>query len=278
VRADNSRAHLLVVADDFGLHTDIDSGILECVERGRVQGVSFCPTGRSLEWNRLIELMDRGVHVGLHLTLVGEPWSTDGRVIPAWQHLVKHLILGGQPFRAAMAAEIRRQFHLCADNGVDPRRLSHLDSHQHVHVLSGLWELCLAQTKEHGIRRLRVPWCPTLRVIKKSLGGIALQTFASRRTKEVAHFHPCLGLAHAGRNTAELLSAELEWAARVGHPDVEMVVHPGVNSPDLESRYPDWHFNWIGERDALLSRSFMEAIAANGYALVATNSQPASPP
>ncbi len=277
MRADNSRAHLLVVADDFGLHTDIDRGILECVERGRVQGVSFCPTGQSLEWKRLIELMDRGVHVGLHLTLVGEPWSTDGRVIPGWQHLVKDLILGGQPFRAAMDAEIRRQFQLCADNGVDPARLSHLDSHQHVHVLSGLWELCLAQAKAHGIRRIRVPWCPSPRVIKKSLAGIALQIFASRRTKEVAHFLPCLGLAHAGRNTEELLSGELECAARMGHPDVEMVVHPGVRSPDLESRYPDWHFSWIGERDALLSRRFMEAIAANGYALVATNS-PASPP
>ncbi len=265
MRADNSRAHLLVVADDFGLHTDIDRGILECVERGRVQGVSFCPTGRSLEWKRLIELMDQGVHVGLHLTLVGEPWSTDGRVIPAWQHLVKHLMVGGQPFRTAMSAEIRRQFQLCADNGVDPRRLSHLDSHQHVHVLSGLWELCLAQTKEHGMRRLRVPWCPTLRIIRRSVGGIALQSLARIRVQQVGAFLPCLGLAHTGRNTSATLSEELQYAAAAGRPDLELVAHPGRNTKDLQTRYSAWKFDWDSEREALLSAEFADAVERNGY-------------
>ena len=265
MRADNSRAHLLVVADDFGLHTDIDRGILECVERGRVQGVSFCPTGQSLEWKRLIELMEQGVGVGLHLTLVGERWSTDGRVIPGWQNLVKHLMLEGQPFRAAMGAEIHRQFQLCADNGVDPRRLSHLDSHQHVHALSGLWELCLAQTKEHGIRRIRVPWCPTLRIIRRSVGGIALQSLARIRVQQVGAFLPCLGLAHTGRNTSATLSEELQYAAAAGRADLELVAHPGRNTKDLQTRYSAWKFDWDSEREALLSAEFADAVERNGY-------------
>jgi len=265
VRADNSRAHLLVIADDFGLHTDIDSGILECVERGRVQGVSFCPTGQSLEWKRLIELMDQGVHVGLHLTLVGEPWSTDGRVIPAWQHLVKQLMLGGQPFRTAIDAEIRRQFQLCADNGVDPRRLSHLDSHQHVHVLASLWRLCLAQTNEHGIPRIRVPWCPTLRIIRKSIGGIALQSLARIRSQQVGDFLPCLGLAHAGHNTSATLADELHHATAAGRPKLELVAHPGRGTKDLQTRYSAWKFDWNSEREALLSAEFADAVERNVY-------------
>jgi len=170
VRADNSRAHLLVVADDFGLHTDIDRGILECVERGRVQGVSFCPTGRSLEWKRLIELMDQGVHVGLHLTLVGEPWSTDGRVIPAWQHLVKHLILGD-------SHSGRRWMQKSAGNSSSAPTMASTPRDSPIWTVtstctffSGLWKLCLAQAKAHGIRRIRVPWCPTLRIIRRSVG------------------------------------------------------------------------------------------------------------
>jgi chitin disaccharide deacetylase len=265
VRADSSRAHLLVVADDFGLHSDIDRGILECVEHGRVQGVSFCPTGRSLEWKRLIELMDQGVHVGLHLTLVGEPWSTDGRVIPDWRHLTKQLVLGGQPFRTAMDAEIRRQFQLCADKGVDPRSLSHLDSHQHVHVLAGLWKLCLAQAKEYGIPRIRVPWCPTLRIIKRSVGGIALQGLARRRRQQAGRFLACLALAHAGRNTSATLSDELHDAALAGRPDLELVAHPGRITKDLQTRYAAWKFDWNSEREALLSQEFEEAVERNGY-------------
>jgi predicted glycoside hydrolase/deacetylase ChbG (UPF0249 family) len=278
VRADHPRARLLVIADDFGLHSDIDHGILECVGRGRVQGISFCPTGRSLEWKKLDELMDQGVHVGLHLTLVGEPWSTDGRLIPDWQHLVKQLFVGGKPMRASIGAEIRRQLLLCADHGVDPRRLSHLDSHQHVHILAGLWELCQGQAKENGIRRIRVPWCPTLRIIKKSVGGIALQSLAWFRAQQVQAYLPCLGLAHAGSNSAEILSKELEYAAGGGHRDIELVIHPGRNTPDLNSRYPQWHFDWTGEREAILSTQFVEAVEANSYMFFAPASNRTSSP
>jgi predicted glycoside hydrolase/deacetylase ChbG (UPF0249 family) len=265
VSGDNRRARLLVNADDFGLHPDIDHGILECVERGRVQGISFCPTGRSLEWKKLVELMDQGVHVGLHLTLVGEPWSTDGRLIPDWQHLVRQLLLGGQPIRAAIGAEIQRQLQLCADHGVDPRRLSHLDSHQHVHVLAGLWGLYLDQAKEHGIPRIRVPWCPTLRIIKKSVGGIALQSLAWLRTRQVDGYLACVGLAHAGHNTPATLSEELHDAAHAGRPDLELVAHPGTSTEDLQSRYASWKFDWDSERGALLSAEFANAVEQNGY-------------
>jgi chitin disaccharide deacetylase len=265
VRADHPRARLLVIADDFGLHPDIDHGILECVQRRRVQGISFCPTGQSLEWKKLVELMDQGVHVGLHLTLVGEPWSTDGRFIPDWQHLVGQLLLGGQPIRAAIGAEIRRQLQLCADHGVDPRRLSHMDSHQHVHVLPTLWELCLCQAKEHGIPRIRVPWCPTLRIIKRSAGGIALQCLAWLRTQQVGGYLACLGLAHAGHNTPATLSDELHHAALAGRPDLELVAHPGRSTQDLQTRYSAWKFDWDSERDALLSAEFADAVERNGY-------------
>src|SRR4051794_17886310 len=80
---------VLVNADDFGLHRDIDRGILDCVEAGVVQSVSFSPQGESLDWNALRNLHDRGVRVGLHVTLVGEPWLTDGRIIPGWKDLAK---------------------------------------------------------------------------------------------------------------------------------------------------------------------------------------------
>jgi hypothetical protein len=73
---------------------------------------------------------------------------------------------------------------------------------------------------------------------------------------------PCLGLATAGHNTAAIFAHELTTA--VGQ-DVELVVHPGVNTPSLETRYTDWHFDWTGERDALLSTQFHEALSLNRF-------------
>jgi predicted glycoside hydrolase/deacetylase ChbG (UPF0249 family) len=263
---------LLVNADDFGLHADINRGISECVERGRVQSVSFSATGRAVDWGKLQEWTRHSVLIGLHLTLVGEPWATDGRVFRSWKDLTTQLLLPGRAIRIKkdVNSEIRRQFRLCAENGLDPRTLSHVDSHQHVHVFSGIWQPCVYLAREYGIPRIRVPWCPSLHAIKKNLGGVALQIISRRRAMEVKVPLPCLGLAHAGRNTVATFSDELRYAAdaRIANPHfpaVELVVHPGVNTPDLKSRYADWRFDWSGERDALLSPQFAEAVEAAGY-------------
>jgi chitin disaccharide deacetylase len=268
---------LLVNADDFGLHTDIDRGILECIECGRVQSVSFAATGRTVDWNKLRELIRHGVRVGLHVVLVGEPWASGGRLLRGWKDLVKQLLLPGRTMKDAIDGEVRRQFQLCSDNGLDPRSLSHVDSHQHVHALKGVWQPCLRLAHEHGIPRIRVPWCPSPQLIKKNVAGFALQVIAHRRAAEVCGFLPCLGLAQAGRNTAAIFSNELEHAVHAGRPDIELVVHPGVNTPDLESRYADWHFDWNRERDALLSTQFAEAVNASGYKFLASPPLEASP-
>ena len=260
---------LLVNADDFGLHADIDRGILACIERGRVQSVSFAATGRCVDWKKLQELTRHGVCVGLHVVLVGEPWASDGRLVRGWKELVRQLLFGGREMEEAVEREICRQFELCRENELDPRKLSHVDSHQHVHALSGVWEPCRRLAREHGIPRIRVPWCPSLHVIKKSLGGLALQTIARYRAAEVRGFLPCLGLAHAGNNTSAILSNELQHAAKAERRDIELVAHPGVNTPDLESRYADWQFDWNREREALLSTQFAEAVCASGYTFAA---------
>ena len=71
---------LLVNADDFGLHSDINRGISECVESGRVQSVSFAAVGQAVDWKKLQEWQRSRVLTGLHLTLFGEPWANDDRV------------------------------------------------------------------------------------------------------------------------------------------------------------------------------------------------------
>src|SRR6266851_2555633 len=136
---------------------------------------------------------------------------------------------------------------------------------KHVHVLAGLWELCLAQAKGHGIRRIRVPWCPTLRIIRRSVGGIALQSLAKLRVQQVGAFLPCLGLAHTGHYTSATLSEELQYAAAAGRSDLELVAHPGRGTKDLQTRYSAWKFDWDPEREALLSAEFADAVEHDGY-------------
>jgi predicted glycoside hydrolase/deacetylase ChbG (UPF0249 family) len=259
---------LLVNADDFGLHADIDRGILDCIEHGRVHSLSFAATGRTVNWNKLRELLRHGIRLGLHVVLVGERWASDGRLLGGWKDLVKQLLLPGRTMRGAVAGEIRRQFQLCSENGLDPCKLSHVDSHQHVHVLNGVWQPCIRLAHEFGIPRIRVPRCPSLRMITKNFAGLTLQMIARRRAAEVNGYLACLGLAHAGHNTAAIFANELEHAVHAGAPDLELVAHPGVNTPALQSRYADWNFDWNSERQALLSPQFAEAVSSSGYTFV----------
>jgi predicted glycoside hydrolase/deacetylase ChbG (UPF0249 family) len=258
---------LLVNADDFGLHPDIDRGILECVDAGVVQSLSFSPNGGNIHWEKLHELSRAGVRVGLHVTLVGEPWGTDDRVVPGWKDLVKQLIFGGRAVRDAVAREIAWQARQCADHSLS---LAHIDSHQHVHAFDGVWQPVLRAAHEHGIPRVRVPWCPSWRMIKKNAGGVALQMLSARLGKRVRaqldSFLPILGVAHAGHNTVEIYQRELALA-RGNATDLELCVHPGINTPDLECRYADWQFDWTGERDALLTPRFRDAVTQHGFEL-----------
>lgn len=265
----------LVNADDFGLHRDIDRGTLDCIEQGRVQSVSFCPQGKNLDWRRLRELQRHGVKAGLHLTLVGEPWGTqssDGIPFADWKALAKALWTGGRALRSALGRELRWQIDQARQNGI---ALDHLDSHQHVHLLPGLWPMCRTIFIQEKIPRIRVPLCPSWKATKHNPGGLVLQALSWRAGKGVEAFLRCIGLRQAGHNTAEILRDEIRGA---GGRDLEIVMHPGENTPELEQRYRAWNFNWTGERDALLSPVFSEALARAGYTLPRLNEsvQPAS--
>ena len=120
-----------------------------------------------------------------------------------------------------------------------------------------------------AFRAFEFPGAHHCESVKKSFGGVALQELSRRRMKEVKGSLPCLGLAHAGRNTVATFSRELNDAARAAdiatNAGLELVVHPGANTTGLESKYSDWRFNWTGERDALLSPQLGDAVAAAGY-------------
>ncbi len=255
---------LYVNADDFGLDRDIDAGILQCIDGGTVQGVSFSPQGQSLDWDCLRLLQRQGIRTGLHLTLVGEKWGTNGRQFDRWPGLLRWLIAGGRAARRELEAEADWQIRQSLDHGVKP---DHLDSHQHVHVFPGIWQTVLRLQREHRIRRIRTPRCPGIKLMKLTPAGTGLQMLAMRRSLGMnGQALPCLGLRHAGNNNIDVLLLELAIlshqaaSGRKKLDTVEVVMHPGCNSPRLKAHYPDWHFDWSAERDALLDPRLSDAM------------------
>jgi chitin disaccharide deacetylase len=115
--------YLIVNADDFGLSTGVNHGIIECAERGILTSASLMTRWPAAAEAANYAKKNRGISVGLHVDL-GEWVYRNGD----WELLYKVVDTDDAE---AVAKEIENQL-------ADFRRLvgrnpSHLDSHQHVH-------------------------------------------------------------------------------------------------------------------------------------------------
>ncbi len=243
-------------ADDFGLHREIDRGIVACVDARRCTGLSMSVNGSSVDWVLAKELAAR-IDVGVHVTLVGESWMSEKRFFNSWSRLMPWLLLPGR--RALLEREIRLQITTMIEQGLRP---THLDSHQHVHVMSPIWHVCKSLAGEFSIPRLRTPATPARSIAKQSIAGKVLQHLSERRMRELGNALPCIGIAFAGHNTSDILIRELEAA---NGRDVELVAHPAFDTPSLHERYGAWKFDWETERSAILGSAFGDACARLGY-------------
>lgn len=255
---------LWVTADDFGLHPDINAGISECALARRVHAVSVCVNGRYVDWPLLRTLASQGVQIGLHLTWVGEPWLTNKTIcVSGWQRWALAW-LRHREIRKQAEVEACAQLERLLEQGL---RVTHVDAHQHVHVLPGLFQIALRVAEKAGGARIRVPWVPTWRLVRPSLGGVMLQCLASWRKKQLRRFLPCVGIAHSGHNTWDILEHELRVARGW---DVEWVTHPGRTTDSLVREYGHWNYDWDAERRLLLDERLPGRVSSVGFRLHST--------
>ena len=269
---------LIVNADDLGLHPDIDRGIEAAHRDGIVTSASISAVGSSFE--QAVDMCRRNprLDVGVHLTLVGERPLTDprhlgdlvtegGRFVESHPALVARALtlrLG----REAVARELGAQIDRVVGAGIRP---THLDGHQHVHLLPGVWPVVVELARKHGIRWVRVPGFVPVTAGHPGTAGLAMRCGLNvlRRVRRgalgalrCADATPALGLS--GHLTADRI---LEGLAAVRDGAVaELVAHPGVTTAALQERY-DWGYDWSGETAALSDPALREAIASRGFAL-----------
>jgi predicted glycoside hydrolase/deacetylase ChbG (UPF0249 family) len=215
--------------------------------------------------------------VGVHLTLVGErplsdPASLGDLVTPSGRFVDGHPALVARALasrldRGAVLRELEAQIDRVERNGIRP---SHLDGHQHVHLLPGIWPVVVELARRHGIRWVRVP---AFRPLMNGAGAIqvglrwGLNVLQRRRRATLdglrsADVTPAL--AESGRLDTDRILRALE---RVPAGAVaELVTHPGSTTRALAARY-DWGYDWSGETAALTDRRLRSAIDAAGFEL-----------
>ncbi len=266
---------LIVNADDFGLHPEVNRGIIEGHQRGCLTSTSLIAAGAAAEEAARLARENPRLGVGLHLTLVAEkpvlppeeiPSLTgpDGRLWPDHGAFIKRFLCGRirlEEVQAECAAQLARAQQF----GVE---LTHLDSHQHLHVLPGIVGIVIELAQRAGIRKLRLPaedvfftggyGAPAARHIAKS-GLTFCARLASRRMAGAGLLTPdnFFGMLAGGhmyeKNFLSILAALPEGTS-------EIMVHPGKSNRALDAIY-QWHYHWEEELAAVTSeagRRFLE--------------------
>jgi predicted glycoside hydrolase/deacetylase ChbG (UPF0249 family) len=251
---------VIINADDYGLHRDINRGIRYCIAEGLINSVSVAMCGEASDSPELDELRslqqtNPGLRVGVHLMLSdGVPLTgcpsgvdTSGAFLPyvnqvAWRWAT------GRFDRREIYAEWKAQIERALAAGL---RLGHLDSHQHVHLFPGLWRCSVDLASSFGIRRVRTSY--------ESVAGalfplrprhVIMQLLARRRHLECPQGGRTLGVLQSGALRFDALRPVLDRElVRTGR--FEVMTHRGFESDELRHKFPQWSAQWAAEIDEL---------------------------
>lgn len=272
---------LIVNADDFGLHELINEGIVESHAAGCVTSTTIMAGGDAFDHAAALARQHPRLGVGVHLTLVGvQPVARadihtllmqDGMLFANYQQFAKRYFLG-LISKSHIEYELRCQMQKVVGRGI---RITHIDSHQHLHALPGMADIIGRIAREFNVHKVRIPaepltfWGTGTRVAGRALARAVLSGCASL----ARHYYKQQGLC-SPRHFFGMLDGGAMSEAGIQHilqslPDgvSEIMVHPGKNHGELDKIFP-WGYHWQEEMDALKSIAVLEKIRESGIQLI----------
>jgi hopanoid biosynthesis associated protein HpnK len=264
---------LIVNADDFGLHELINDGIVEGHVAGCVTSTSIMAGGDAFEHAVELARKHPKLGVGVHLTLVGASpvargdihtlLTGEGLFFPSYGQFVKKYVCG-QIAKEHIEYELRCQLQRVVGKGIT---VTHIDSHQHLHVLPGMAEIIGRVAREFNVYKVRIPSEPIgflgagslslRRVFARSvLTGCSLlaQRFYTKQGFcAPQHF---FGMLSGG---AMLQSSLLHILRELPDGVSEIMMHPGKDTRVLGQVFP-WGYHWQEEMEAITCKEVLSAI------------------
>jgi predicted glycoside hydrolase/deacetylase ChbG (UPF0249 family) len=264
---------LIVNADDYGLTQGVSRAILAAAEDGIVTSTSALAVAPAFAatagW-----LAATDVGVGAHLALVGEdpPLLSAGEVpslvdgtgafSTSWRQLLPR-VAAGRVDPADVRRELAAQLEAIQGAGL---RVTHVDSHQHVHLWPSLGAIVLEVAAAAGIGAVRIIRSTSRSPIGLTVGRLG-RRFEQRAT--AAGFRwpaSATGLDEAGALAGARMVEAIDRLGRSDAPSVELATHPGEAGDGDLDRYR-WGYRWAEELDALRSPAARDAVARHGFRL-----------
>ena len=275
------QAKILVVnADDFGLSQGINRGILSAHQNGILRSTSIMPNGSAFEDAVRIARETPELGVGIHLSLIGEKSvspagelrgmvNDEGLLPDSYPAFTRQLL--SKRFNAGhVRTEIRAQIELVLTAGIDP---THIDSHQHLHMLPAVFDIVLDVAREYAIPVVRIPLHRgggTGRggTIARLVQALILPRIDRSRLRQVeaAGLRTAdwfWGLEVSGKMDEASLMATLQ---SLGLGVNEVMCHPGISDAATAERY-QWGYSWDDGLAALQSDAVRRFVDDNDIRL-----------
>lgn len=286
---------LIVNADDFGLTSGVNRGVVEAHHNGIVTSSTLMANFPAFAEAAGIARVTPTLSVGCHVVLVdGPPVSSPEKVTSLLsrngaagllrQNLGSFALAGmqGKLHEKDVLTEIAAQIEKLRTAGV---AISHVDTHKHTHIIPTIFKPLLAVARDFGVRAVRNPFGPVKSMAYAHLVrrpklwtrytqvGI-LRRFERQFREEVRRygmFTPdgSFGVVVTGALTQELFDAVIGC---IPEGTWEFVCHPGYTDADLEKIKTRLRSSRDRELQILTSQASRNALERHGVKLISYKS------
>jgi predicted glycoside hydrolase/deacetylase ChbG (UPF0249 family) len=267
---------LIVNADDYGLTAGVCRAIVRAHQDGIVTSTSALALGPAFAAHSALLDDAPELGVGVHLAVVGEdppllsasdiPSLVDrqGRLSLSWKGFLPRAFAGRVDV-ADLERELTAQLDAVSE-ALPGRTLTHLDTHQHLHLWPPFGALVVALARQRDIPAVRVTRSTGRAGRAAVVNRLARRFDATAKAAGLRTTDAFAGFDEGGTLSTDVLIRTIDRLGSDSRASVELGTHPGERGdPDL-ARY-EWGYQWGDELDALVSDAARAAVDRNGFTL-----------
>lgn len=269
--------------DDFGLTSGVNEGIIHSFQGGLLSSTSLIANGEAASEAIALARENPELDIGIHLTLTEQfPLLPEGNNFLIISHgspfPSKEKILYGILARKInynkVEAEWKAQIEKVIGSGV---QISHMDSHQFIHLFPGLFPLSLSLAVKYNIPYIRTSILDPIsfgtglkRILQCALLKLWANKFLSQRASPQIKRVPSLGfIKTGGRMEAGTIMKYIDRIIREGsHQFVEVFLHPGIGDAYTTHKYQHWRYDWAKDMKLLLDRVLKNELSRRGVEII----------
>lgn len=260
---------LIINADDFGFTANVNQGIINSHINGILTSTSLMASGYAFDEAVRLAKQHPQLSIGAHLTLVDvKPVlppgqiptlvNNEGNFVADYRQFFRNFLLRKIKLND-IRNELNAQLAKLMEAGI---AISHINSHQHMHIFPGILDVVIDLAIKYKIRWLRHCYDSSAGI--RGMGERGLAFLAKKGKMKIAN----AGLRSSDyfwgtANTGKMKKADLiHMLKNLPEGITEIMTHPGEHDDTLAARYgQSWGCGWKDEQDALIANELKAIIA-----------------